>query len=104
MHDDILRWTLTGELPDSNIVQAKDRLVEFVESNIREYGCVPVLDLDPQFTLDYSPDSETFAFMLSVYGIYTGDDSWETAGVMSGTKIMKSTTLDKSREFSLTVE
>jgi hypothetical protein len=92
MHDNIERFYLTGELNDDNIVQAKENLIYFLESQMRDTGFVPVLDLEAQFTLDYQPDRELFVFELSVYGAEVGEgQSWETAGIMGGKLIMKHT-------------
>lgn len=92
MHDDIKKFLLTGEISDRNIVKAKERLVEAVESDMREQGYVPDLDKDPQFTMSYLPQLSKFTFVLTVYGIYVGrDKAWDTGGVMGGKTIMKST-------------
>lgn len=101
MHDEIIRYSLEGEITDANLESHKTQLVEVVETQMREDGVVPSLDLDPGFTLDYDHESDTFKFVLSVYGIYVGKegDLWGTAGVTSGKKIMKYTPLAKLREF-----
>lgn len=93
MHDEVRRFPLDGEIADaSNLVETRDRLVYFVETAMRDHGFVPALDLEPQFTLDYDLDKETYKFVLSVYGIYLGrEESWRCVGVMSGKKIMRST-------------
>jgi len=101
MHEEIIRFSMDGEITDSNLESHKAQLVEFLEDQMREDGVVPSLDLDPGFTLEYDPEREVFKFRLSVYGIYIGmgGDLWGTAGVMNGKKIMKSTPLTKLKEF-----
>lgn len=101
MHDEIIRYYLSGDITDANLESHKTQLVEFIEMQMREDGVVPSLDLDPSFTLDYCAERETFEFGLSVYGIYVGSegDIWGTAGMTSGKKIMKSTPLTKLKEF-----
>lgn len=91
MHDEVKRFPLDGEIVDSsNLVQAKERLVNFVETQMRDHGFVPTLDLEPQFTLDYNLDTETYRFQLSVYGVHVGEEkAWQTAGMMSGKLILK---------------
>jgi hypothetical protein len=90
MHEDIKTFSLDGEIGDSNLIEGKERLINFLEVSMRDCGAVPVLDIEPQFTLDYQPDKETYKFMLTLYGVHVGEEAaWETAGLMSGRKIMK---------------
>ena len=96
MHDEIKRYSLAGTIADDDIIKRKERLVNDLESAMRDEGFVPVLDLDPQFTLQFLPDSETYEFKLSVYGCEV-DNPWAVAGMMSGVPISKSTSLGKSR-------
>lgn len=100
MHDEIIRYHLEGEISDADVVTNKERLVFFVESQMRDEGVVPTLDMDPQFTLEYNQEREVFDFSLSVYGSYVGSEAWETAGLMTGRKIMKSIPPTKSKESS----
>lgn len=101
MHDDIIRYSMSGEITDANLESHKAQLVSFVETQMRDDGVVPSLDLDPAFTLDYDHERDVYKFVLSVYGIYvgTGGDLWGTAGVTSGKKIMKYTPLAKLKAF-----
>lgn len=90
MHDEIIRHSLKGRISDGNIVQQRERLIHFIESQMKDEGCVPSLDLDPQFTLDYDPSSETYEFELTVYGIYIGKENvCEAVGMTSGVRIEK---------------
>lgn len=92
MHDEIIKFSLDGEIADTNIVQQRERLIEFVENCMREEGAVPVLDLDPQFTLDYDSATEVYKFYLTVYGVYLGkEEAWQVSGTTSGTKTKKYT-------------
>lgn len=91
MHDEITRYSREGEIDDNNLVESKSRLVHDLEIEMRDDGYVPALDLDPQFTLDYRPETGTFNYALTVYGISIGEQSWQVAGIMSGKTIMKYT-------------
>lgn len=93
MHDDIRKFSLEGEVSDrANLVTHRDELVRCVEDMMREEGFAPALDLDPQFTLDYDPSKESYAFVLTVYGIEVGEDqAWQAAGMMCGKLITRST-------------
>lgn len=101
MHDDIKRFSLEGTLSDRNLIDEKERLIRFVETDMREEGWVPSLDLHPHFTLDYDPAEGTFGFVLSVWGIHVGEEeAWRVDGMMDGKTIMKSTLPTKSKESS----
>ena len=92
MHEDIRKFSLEGQLRETDIVKTKDRIVEYVENLMRDYSYVPALDLEPQFTLDYSPEDEAYVFTLSVYGIRVDKEkAWSTGGVMNGKEIPKYT-------------
>lgn len=100
VHDEIIKYTIEGELSDRKMSQIKDSLVGFLETRMREDGIVPSLDLDPQFTLDYDPGREVFKFSLSVYGVYVGGEkAWQEAGVMNGMTISRSILPHKLKEF-----
>jgi hypothetical protein len=98
MHDEIIRYSMAGELPDANIVQAKERMTKFLENQMRDNGCAPVLDLIPQFTVDYQAGKGTFKFELTVYGVFVGREAWATTGMTNGTTITNSTQRNKSKE------
>jgi hypothetical protein len=100
MHEDIKTFSLNGEIDDSNLVETKERLVEALEDMIRDHGCVPVLDMDPQFTLNYIPDREIYEFVLTIYGVRIDEekDAWATVGMMNGKPIMRYIPKNKSKE------
>lgn len=99
MHDDIKRFELDGEIDSANLVEAKDRMVLFLETQMRDSGFVPALDLEPQFTRQYNPEKENYTFMLSLYGIYVGRaKACETAGIMGGKTITSSMPKHKSKQ------
>lgn len=91
MHDDIKRFELTGTITSDKFVSARESLVRELEASMRDGGFVPVLDLHPQFTREYNPETQDFNFTLSVYGTHVGEESWRIAGMMNGTPISRST-------------
>lgn len=90
MHDEIIKYTLTGVVDESNVPKHKEELIKFLDDVMRGEGMVPSLDLDPQFTLRYDPDIEAREFVLSIYGVYIGKDkAWDIAGVTNGVSMRK---------------
>lgn len=96
MHNDIKSYRLFGEIDDAHIEQTKERLIHSLEDHMRLDNHVPVLDIDPQFTLDYKQDREIFEFCLTLYGVEVDEEEVEScAGMMEGRKIMRHTHLIK---------
>lgn len=92
MHDDVKRFALTGEITSGTFVSARDALIKEVEDSMRDEGFVPVLDLNPQFTRTFNPETETFEFELSVYGAYVGEETaWDVGAWTNGTLTERST-------------
>lgn len=92
MHDEIKRFALTGEVDSGTFVSARDALIQEVEATMRDEGYVPVVDLIPQFTRMFKPETGTFDFELSVYGAFVGEDkAWEVRAWTNGTLIERST-------------
>lgn len=88
MHDEIQRFNLNGDIADHDVTKTRERLVEFVESMMRDQGYVPALDIEPQFTVEYVPDEQRFKFALSVYGVRTSKErTWSVGGILSGKEI-----------------
>lgn len=91
MHDDIKKFSIDGEIGDANVVEAKDRLIAYLEGTMRDDGFVPALDLEPQFTRTYKADREVYHFVLTIYGIQVGKaEAWKTGGILNGKTIPKS--------------
>ena len=104
MHDPIIRFSISGQMLGSDKVLERQRKIDFLENHMRNYGCVPVLDLIPQFTVDYQPDTETYGFSLSVYGVFVGmEEAWQIDGMTNGTTTTSSTQRLKSKPSSDTV-
>jgi len=97
MHDEIRKFYLEGELAETNIVNCKERIVYHLETMMRDYGYVPSIDNEPQFTLQYNPEAECFDFKLTVYGVKVEKErAWSISGVTSGKEISKYTPRPKS--------
>lgn len=72
-HKAIKRFNLDGVIQDESAIgRLKIEYVRLIVSEMRIAGCVPRLDLDPDFTVDYNEKKQYFEFELTVYGIYVG--------------------------------
>lgn|SRR4051812_497419 len=100
MHDRIKRFSLNGIILPELAVQTRERLIINIESDMRDQGYVPVLDLTPQFTRVYDAVKEHFEFDLSVYGVYVGkDEEWQIAGMTDGKLVERHIPSHKSSQF-----
>ena len=100
MHDEIRKFQYEGVVKDqSDIVTARHDIIHWLEVDMRDEGCVPLLDMDPQYTHQFDPASGGFNFKLTVYAVEVGKEkAWEVAGMMSGKPIMISTPPRKSKQ------
>lgn len=55
-----------------------------------EEGYSQVVDIDSIFKTDYSVSSDTYDFVLTIQGVYVGEDSWNTV-VTNGRSIVRKT-------------
>jgi hypothetical protein len=105
MHDEIRNFSLEGLMREANIVETKERLIGQLESIMRDYDYVPALDIEPQFTLNYSIEDEGFKFALTCYGIKVEkENTWRTSGVMGGKAIAKYIPPSKSKQLQISVD
>lgn len=88
MHEEIKKNYLDGVIADSeNIVEHKERLVQFLESQMRVSGHVPLLDIEPQYTQQWNGSG--YDFGLTVYSVYVGTEKADRlSGVMAGKEIV----------------
>jgi hypothetical protein len=57
---------------DSDIVRLKEMYLKLLTDEMRFKGYVPVLDLDPQFSVKYNHEKDIYSFQLEIYGVYLG--------------------------------
>jgi len=57
---------------DSAIPRLRAHYEQLIESDMREQGYVPILDLDIQFSLLYDEGKDLYEFDIVVYGVYVG--------------------------------
>jgi len=57
---------------DSDIIRLREMYERLLTEEMRSKGYVPVLDLDPQFSLKYNNDKDQYTFNLEMYGVFVG--------------------------------
>lgn len=57
---------------DSDIIRLRDMYQRLLIDEMRTKGYVPVLDLDPQFSLKYNIEKDQYNFNLEMYGVFVG--------------------------------
>ena len=57
---------------DAAIPRLRIEYQRLIESDMREQGYVPILDLDVQFSLSYDEPNDLYEFDIVVYGVYVG--------------------------------
>lgn len=57
---------------DSVIISQKENYYKLLDSHMRSSGYVPVLDLDPQFNLEYNHVKDQYHFTYVLFGVYVG--------------------------------
>lgn len=74
MHNRKLKkFSLDGEIADDAILPRKRLYFQkLLETQMKDSGYVPVLDLDPQFYISYNKYKDTYDFVLHMFGIYVG--------------------------------
>jgi hypothetical protein len=86
-HKPIKRFGLDGVIyDDSSIYRLQQEYIRLVVMEMRLSGYVPRLDIDPQFTIEYNENKNTYNFTLSIYGIYTGRKKSECIIGIDGTR------------------
>jgi len=57
---------------DAAIPRLRIEYQRLIETDMREQGYVPILDLDVQFSLSYDEQNDLYEFDIVVYGVYVG--------------------------------
>lgn len=73
MNKKLKSFGMQGEIhDDAAIPRLRAEYERLIESDMREQGYVPILDLDTQFSLLYYEDQDTYEFDIVVYGVFVG--------------------------------
>ena len=72
-HKKIKPFSLDGQInDDAALPRLKTEYINLLISQMRLSGYVPVIDIEPDFTIQYNEYKKYFEFKLTVYAIYVG--------------------------------
>lgn len=57
---------------DAAIIRVRQMYEKLLIEDMRARGYVPVLDLEPQFSMKYYEHKESYGFNLVMFGVYVG--------------------------------
>lgn len=73
MNKKLKSFGMQGQIhDDAAIPRLRIEYQRLIESDMREQGYVPILDLDVQFSLSYDQQNDLYEFDIIVYGVYVG--------------------------------
>lgn len=73
MNKKLKSFGMQGQIhDDAAIPRLRIEYQRLIESDMREQGYVPILDLDVQFSLLYDEPNDLYEFDIVVYGVYVG--------------------------------
>jgi hypothetical protein len=73
MNKKLKSFGMQGQInDDAAIPRLRLQYERLIESDMREQGYVPILDLDIQFSLLYDEEQDLYEFDIVVYGVYVG--------------------------------
>jgi hypothetical protein len=73
MNKKLKSFVMQGQIhDDAAIPRLRLEYERLIESDMREQGYVPILDLDIQFSLLYDEEQDQYEFDIVVYGVYVG--------------------------------
>jgi hypothetical protein len=88
-HKPIKRFCLGGEIyDDSAIPRLRVEYIRMLHQQMRDSGYALRLDIDPDFTINYNENTETFTFKVSIYGSYVGKKKIECVVGIDGTEVI----------------
>ena len=98
-HKNIKRFQVRVQFKDdSDMIRVRAQYESLLTQDMRGKGYVRVLDLDPNFSVEFS--GETWVFLMTLYGVYVGKKkAWQYEGTTQGKlipRIIAQPTLSRS--------
>jgi hypothetical protein len=74
---------------DSSIGKSRLMYERILLQDMRDKGYVPVLDLEPQFSIKYNEIKDSYSFNLEMFGVYVGKKKAQEIEGFSGQQFYK---------------
>jgi hypothetical protein len=74
---------------DSKIRDSRENYERLLVQDMRDRGYVPVLDLEPQFSIKYNENKDNYSFFLEMFGVYIGKKKAQDVEGFSGQQFYK---------------
>lgn len=76
MHEDITRFSETGTIKsEAYFLQTKQAMNKVLEDKMYDTGYLPVVDLQPHWTLMRNDEEDLYEFCFSIFGVYVGEEN-----------------------------
>lgn len=85
IHKSVKRFHLDGQIYDDALIpRLQLEYINILKTQMRLSGYAPRVDIDPQFTIEYT--GKSYNFILSVYGTFVGKKNAQWIECLDGTK------------------
>lgn len=72
-HRPIKKFGTSGQIADEKYIpSSRIECERLIIQSMRDSGYIPVLDVNPQWTMHYDWNNNCFDFEISIYGVYCG--------------------------------
>lgn len=97
MHSNVKRFQVDGIInDDADFPRLRTQFEDMLTKEMRDSGYVPVLDLGPYFSTEYS--NSKYKFVITAYAIYVGRrKAWSIHGMVNGRPVFMTTQNSKSK-------
>ena len=101
-HKRIKRFQIDGIFKDdSDMIRVRAQYESMTVQSMRGDGYIPVLDIDPTFSVSYNSEDKIWSFILTLHGVYVGKvKAWHIEGISNNKMLPRSTQRDKSKKSS----
>jgi hypothetical protein len=86
----IKSFLIAGVIKDDTVLaKSRENYERLLLQDMRAKGYVPVLDLEPQFSIKYNEAKDNYSFYLEMFGVYVGKRKSQEIEGFSGQQFFK---------------